>query len=256
MYLNPRRHGFEFQGGFRENRSFLQAGTFSVQYNNYKHSEINSFTGEINTAFKNKTFSFQGVFDQKSRQDSPAGSDSGDSIGTFRLRVKRLWRRQPNRMRSQFSRLENLGFRARLVPVWWTLGEQSLHSRGNAARGVLPEQQLYRILWCDRFSRPHLDGGAFVANYSHSYRAPSLEELYNNGPHPGNLAFEIGDPNLKREVGNGLDFGLRHTSKRLRFEANGFYYHIQDFVFLAPTGAIDDDLSKRNTSGHYPLCWY
>jgi iron complex outermembrane receptor protein len=84
--------------------------------------------------------------------------------------------------------------------------------------------------------------GSFVANYSHSYRAPSLEELYNLGPHPGNAAFEIGDPNLDRELGDGLDFGVRHSSKRVRFEANGFYYHIKDFIFLAPTGDVEDGL--------------
>ena len=32
-------------------------------------------------------------------------------------------------------------------------------------------------------------------------------------------------------------------SKRVRFEANGFYYHIRDFVFLAPTGDIEDGLT-------------
>jgi iron complex outermembrane receptor protein len=68
--------------------------------------------------------------------------------------------------------------------------------------------------------------------------------LYNLGPHPGNLAFEIGDPNLERELGNSLDFGLRHSSKRLRFEANGFYYHIDNFIFLAPTGNIEDGLTE------------
>ena len=87
---------------------------------------------------------------------------------------------------------------------------------------------------------PTWKGGALVANYSHSDRAPSLEELYNNGPHPGNLAFEIGDPNLKREIGNGLDFGVRHSSNRLRLEANGFYYRINNFIFLAPVDANSD----------------
>jgi iron complex outermembrane receptor protein len=87
---------------------------------------------------------------------------------------------------------------------------------------------------------PTWKGGAFVANYSHSDRAPSLEELYNNGPHPGNLAFEIGNPNLKREIGNGLDFGVRHSSNRLRLEANGFYYRINNFIFLAPVDADDN----------------
>ena len=42
VFLNPRRHSFEFKGGFRDSKSFLNAGTFSVQYNDYTHSEINS----------------------------------------------------------------------------------------------------------------------------------------------------------------------------------------------------------------------
>jgi iron complex outermembrane receptor protein len=85
-----------------------------------------------------------------------------------------------------------------------------------------------------------------VALDSRSYRAPSLEELYSLGPHRGNNAFEIGNPNLTRELSDGLDFGIRHSSKRLHFEANGFYYHIKDFVFLAPTGAEEEGLTVAN----------
>jgi iron complex outermembrane receptor protein len=85
-------------------------------------------------------------------------------------------------------------------------------------------------------------GGALLANYSHSYRARPLEELYNNGPHPGNFAFEIGDPNLRAEVGDGIEFSARHSNNRVRAELNYFYYHIKDFVFLAPNGEIEDGL--------------
>ena len=70
-----------------------------------------------------------------------------------------------------------------------------------------------------------------------------MEELYNLGPHRGNVAFEIGNPDLERELSNGFDFGVRHSSKRVRFEANGFYYHISDFIFLAPTGGVEDGLT-------------
>jgi iron complex outermembrane receptor protein len=110
-------------------------------------------------------------------------------------------------------------------------------------RGILPDRSFTGFSGAVGIRVPTWQGGAFVANYSHSYRAPALEELYNNGPHPGNLAFEIGDPNLNRELGDGLDFGIRHSSKRVRFEANGFYYHIKDFIFLAPTGEIEDGLT-------------
>lgn len=84
-------------------------------------------------------------------------------------------------------------------------------------------------------------GGAFVANYSHGFRSPALEELYNNGPHDGTLAFEIGDVNLRPEVSNGIEFSLRQQNSRVKAEANFYYYAFKDFVFLAPTGAVDPD---------------
>ncbi|MBI1983124.1 MAG: TonB-dependent receptor [Acidobacteria bacterium] len=89
---------------------------------------------------------------------------------------------------------------------------------------------------------PLWSGGVVVANYTHSYRSPALEELYNNGPHPGNATFEIGNVDLNRERSDGIDLALRHQGRRLRAEANFFYYHIEDFVFLAPTGNLEEGL--------------
>ena len=83
-------------------------------------------------------------------------------------------------------------------------------------------------------------GGAFIANYSHSFRAPALEELYNNGPHVGNITFEVGNNDLQNERSNGLDLSLRHQSGKLRFTGDVFYYGISDFVFLAPQDADGD----------------
>jgi len=84
-------------------------------------------------------------------------------------------------------------------------------------------------------------GGAFVANYSHGFRAPALDELYNNGPHDGSLLFEVGNEDLRPEISDGIDLSLRQQNKRLRAEANFYYYHFKDFVFLAPTDEIDKD---------------
>jgi iron complex outermembrane receptor protein len=85
-------------------------------------------------------------------------------------------------------------------------------------------------------------GHALVANFTHSYRAPALEELYNFGPHVGNLAFEIGNPDLERELSNGVDVSFRHRSSRARGDINFFYYGISDFVFASLTGEFIDNL--------------
>jgi iron complex outermembrane recepter protein len=83
---------------------------------------------------------------------------------------------------------------------------------------------------------------AFVANLTRSFRAPALEELYNYGPHVGNLAFEIGNPNLERESSFGVDLSLRHRSHRARAELNAYVYSIDNFVFAAFTGEERDGL--------------
>jgi len=85
-------------------------------------------------------------------------------------------------------------------------------------------------------------GHAIVANLTHSYRAPALEELYNFGPHIGNLTFEIGNPNLERELSNGIDLSIRHRSARALGEINFFYYGIDDFVFASLTDQVIDGL--------------
>ena len=74
---------------------------------------------------------------------------------------------------------------------------------------------------------------ALVANVTRSYRAPALEELYNFGPHVGNLVFEVGNPDLEREATIGLDLSLRHQARRFRGSVNAYRYDIDNFVFAA-----------------------
>lgn len=240
--LDPRRHSIEFRGGFRDTGSFIDAGTFSFQYNNYRHAEIESLTGEIGTAFKNDTYLYQGIFDQKR-----TGRLSGrfgfwglhrdfEAIGEEAL--------APPTTQNAFAvfALETLDFERASLQFGGRLETNRYRPEATEARGIVPDRNFTGFSGAAGVRVRTWENGAFVANYSLSYRAPALEELYNFGPHPGNLAFEIGDPDLQRELGNGLDFGVRHSSRRLRFEANGFFHHIDNFIFLAPTDEIEDGL--------------
>ena len=87
---------------------------------------------------------------------------------------------------------------------------------------------------------------AFVANFTSTHRAPALEELYNFGPHVGNLAFEVGNPDLRAEETLGLDVSLRTRSGRVRGELNGYIYDIDGFIFGDRTGETADNLPVLN----------
>ncbi len=88
------------------------------------------------------------------------------------------------------------------------------------------------------------DTGAFVVNLSGASRAPALEELYNFGPHVGNLAFEVGNPDLRIERTVGLDVSLRSRAARVQGEVNVFAYGISNFVFLDLTDELVDGLRE------------
>ena len=91
----------------------------------------------------------------------------------------------------------------------------------------------------------HADVGAdsaFVANLTHSHRAPALEELYNFGPHVGNLAFEVGNPDLDAETTLGFDLSFRHQTGRVRSNLNAYVYSIDNFIFGDRTDEVADNL--------------
>ena len=244
--LNPRRHSVEVRGGFRENPSFFHAGTFSLQYNNYRHAEIESLTGEVGTQFKNNSVTYQGIFDQRKLGHLSGRFGFWGSHRDFSASGEEALAPPTKHKAFAVFGLQNLDFERVALQFGARLETNRYRPETTDARGVLPDRNFTGFSGAAGIRVNTWNGGALVANYSHSYRAPSLEELYNFGPHPGNLAFEIGDPNLVRERGDGIDFGVRHSSKRLRFEANGFYYHIKDFVFLAPTGDVEDGLIVAN----------
>jgi iron complex outermembrane receptor protein len=89
---------------------------------------------------------------------------------------------------------------------------------------------------------------------SHSERAPAAEELFANGPHPGTQAFEIGDPDLKKETSNGLELTLKASGDGYSFEASAYHIRFKDYIYEAATGAIVDDLpvfEERHANARY-----
>jgi len=79
-------------------------------------------------------------------------------------------------------------------------------------------------------------------NLSRSARAPAIDELFANGPHAGTQAFEVGDPGLDAERSVGIEASLRRTAGPVRATLTAFVTRFGNFIFLAPTGEIEDDL--------------
>jgi len=234
--LTMRRYDFKVNAGFRDLDSFIQGARFTVDFSNYRHREL--VDDIFGTTFRNKVYSYRGMFDQKKygvltgrfgfegfRRDystigdetlirGPVKQDSFSVFGLQEINLERVTLQFGGRIENNRYRPENPSLPARDFTGF------------SGAAGI-------RIgLWKD---------GAFVANYSHAYRAPALEELYNFGPHDGTVSFEIGNPTLRAETSNGIDLSLRQQSRKIKAEANYYYYRMKNYVFLAPTGMDDEE---------------
>jgi iron complex outermembrane receptor protein len=90
-------------------------------------------------------------------------------------------------------------------------------------------------------------------------RNPALEELYFFGPHPGNFAFEVGNPNLGSEHALGIDLSLRWRAPRVTGEVTYFRNSIADYIFRSPLSEADfdekygHDSEREGDHGEFPF---
>ena len=82
-------------------------------------------------------------------------------------------------------------------------------------------------------------------NLSRAQRAPTQTELFADGPHVATRTFEIGNPALDRETTHGVDLTLHRHAGAFDFRANVFVNRVDDFIYQAGTGEIEDGFPVR-----------
>ncbi|CAM2066669.1 TonB-dependent receptor [Sulfidibacter corallicola] len=83
-----------------------------------------------------------------------------------------------------------------------------------------------------------------AVNLTHTERAPTAESLFASGAHIATGTFELGNPNLSRETGRGVDVQLRKTQGRLRGDITLFYTDFANYIFESFTGEEIDGLQE------------
>jgi len=83
----------------------------------------------------------------------------------------------------------------------------------------------------------------FSLGIAQSQRAPSIEELFAEGPHPATGSYLIGDENLNKETSTNLELGYHWHHDNFQFSTNVFYNRIQDFIYAENLDEIIDELN-------------
>lgn len=81
-----------------------------------------------------------------------------------------------------------------------------------------------------------------IFSVAHAERAPSVDELFANGPHIATQVFEVGDPDLDKESNLHVEGGARITYGQFTASATVFTDNFNDYIYQAGTGEEEDGL--------------
>lgn len=245
--LTPRRHIVNVRADATQLEGLFRSVQGSYAGRRYRHEEL--VAGEVGTRFVNDTdeLEFLGNHRTTGRFSGTLGgsffdrrfSASGDEAlsppvrqrgGAAYLYEEIAWHHATLQMGGRF---DYTGYE----PESTTLPARDF-STFSGSLGVLIQP-------------PFADHKSTIAiSLARTARAPALEELYFYGPHPGNFAFEIGNPDLKPEHALGLDAAFRWRSARFSTEISYFANSIRDYIFRNPVEGEPELVDAGGHEGH------
>ena len=81
-----------------------------------------------------------------------------------------------------------------------------------------------------------IQGHGIGIAYTVSQRAPSAQELYSYGAHESTATFDIGNPNLNKEISNNLELNLQKNIGLLRGKASIYVNRFNNYIYGYYTG--------------------
>ena len=237
--LTPRRHAFNVRAGGTALPGFVQSYRATFGIRRYEHQELEG--ADVGTTFQNDQLEGEVLLSHRkaagllgsvggwllNRQFAAIGEEAlappvdQNSVAAF-VYEERAW---PHATVQFGGRLDHTRY---------------------APDGGLPDRDFTEISGSvGLLIRPAAANDNFViaASVARAARPPALEELFFFGPHLGNLAYEIGNPDLEPERALGLDLALRARGERFEGEVSFFRNDIANFIFRNPIS--DEEFEAR-----------
>ncbi len=234
IQLTPRRHSVGVRAGGQGLTGAFDSYRATFTMRRYKHEELEG--EEVGTAFKNNTEEVELMAGHRS-----LGRMKGQFGGWFLNRAFGATGAE-----ALSPDVDQRGLSAFLFEeVTWTHFTFQFGGRIDHARysPVDEDERTFNagsgsvgLLFTPAAANDRL---TFAVSLARAARIPALEELFYLGPHPGNFAFEIGNPDLTPEHALGFDVSMRWRHARASGEITYFRNDISDFVFRRPISIED-----------------
>ncbi len=232
---------YDIEGAYRFENPTIQGLRFRLGISDYTHTELESFTSgesevgivydnnqwvgrlELDHSLSQKTKGVVGVHAKRRDLDLSSVSSHGSNL--------------PNTLTNDLA----IFAKERI-----DLGSMKVELSGRFQwQSHEPVQRMMRS-----FSAFSIGGGvnykasqqlSFSLSLARAAKIPSSSELYFNGVHAGIRAVEIGNENLDVEVTNNATISGFINLSPLRMSLTGYLNQSENFIYLAPTGEVQDE---------------
>jgi iron complex outermembrane receptor protein len=238
--VDLRQTKYDFRGALNQPFEFAEALRLKFGYTDYRHVELEG--GTPGTTWLNQAYESRLEMTHK-----PLGPLRGmvgfQSVHSdFAAFGEEAVVPQSNIDTYGLFAVESLDVGAVTYELGARVEHQSISPRGGRTRGDLPVSGSASALW--KIDDSHQLGLAFTQ----SQRAPQVQELYTNGVHHATRSFEIGDPNLKKEISYNLDLGYRFKRDWMQAEFSLFHNWVNDYIYQQNTGELYE--GEEREEGH------
>jgi iron complex outermembrane receptor protein len=242
IFIDQRNHRTEGLLELDQPVSWLESLSVKAAQVRYRHQEIDASNGEVGTQFDSTGYDarleaaylpiagISGVFGMSSRDRTLSASGSEAYIPTTADRQNALFLsagRAFGDARLEFGTRQS---QARLDPT------------GN------PDLPMRNFTLSDYSLGLKMPVGGPIElsiNASSAQRAPSVPELYADGPHAATATFEIGNPTLDKERSRNLELSIGSAVTPLRWKASVFQQRFENYIAGFSTDVNDDGVADR-----------
>ena len=229
VQLTPRRHAFSLRAGSQGLTGPFDSYRATLAVRRYTHDELEG--GEVGTSFANDTNELE-IMGSHRAIGRMKGSVGGWFLGRHFDATGEEALSPPVDQRGAAAFLYE---EVTWPHVTFQFGGRVDHTRyepkGEATRAFTSGSGSAGLLLRPSAADDRL---TIALSLARAARNPALEELFYFGPHPGNFAFEVGNPDLRPEHAVAVDVALRWRGAHASGEVTYFRNAISDYVFRAP----------------------
>ena len=250
--INQSQNRYDLQHQTRDPFSGFSSFKFSAANTNYNHTEFNN-TGEAAALWKNLAnearfelthnplLGWKGTFGAQ----VTAASLNATEVGSGSYAIVPPTKTNSNALfwieEGKWSSLQgSLGLRYNNVaqnPNTATILVAQDTTAGTPTPGITLQNRNFNLmsysaggLW------NFMQGYGLGVAYTASQRAPSAQELYSYGAHESTATFDIGNPNLSKEVSHNLELNFQKNLGILRSKASIYANRFNNYIYGYYTG--------------------